>query len=103
MTFISKQFRPLLITYFPKFIKNLKSFSLLYINYQLHPSIPPSIGFGLNKKREKRQRKGKADKMRARKIILKNYFDGKPTLNNFELVEESIPETLEDRGMSFVS
>lgn len=36
--------------------------------------------------------------MRARKIILKNYFDGKPTLNNFELVEESIPETLEDRG-----
>jgi hypothetical protein len=36
--------------------------------------------------------------MRARKIILKNYFDGAPTLTNFELVEETIPETLEDRG-----
>ena len=36
--------------------------------------------------------------MLARKIILKNHFNGAPTLNNFELVEERLPDVLQDGG-----
>ena len=36
--------------------------------------------------------------MLARKIILKNHFNGEPTLNNFELVEEKLPDVLQDGG-----
>lgn len=38
------------------------------------------------------------DKMQARKIILKHHFDGEPTLNNFELIEETLSATLRDGG-----
>lgn len=36
--------------------------------------------------------------MQARKVILKHHFDGEPTLNNFDIVEETLPATLKEGG-----
>jgi hypothetical protein len=37
--------------------------------------------------------------MLARKITLKHFFDGPPTLGDFELVEEMLPDTLQNGGI----
>ena len=41
--------------------------------------------------------------MLARKIALKHYFEGPPTLGDFELVEETLSDTLKDGGISLLS
>lgn len=41
--------------------------------------------------------------MEARKITIKYYFDGLPKLSDFDLIKETLPETLNEGGKSFIN